>query len=126
MIDTRAAISPVDASGRYIADLRQLADLKASGVYAIIQGGRVLYVGESHTGRLFDTITRHFRKWRIDPANDAKGRRRGGTTYKRGAVRVAWVVTEPDAAQTLQYAEIERLDPRDNAIIGRGTDDIPV
>lgn len=94
----------------------------ASGIYAIVQDGRVLYVGESHTGRLYDTITRHFRKWEIDPTNDAQGRRRGGVPYNRHKVRVAYVVTEPDTAQALQYAEIERLKPRDNSIDGTRVD----
>lgn len=97
-----------------------------SGIYAILEGRSVLYVGESHSGRLYDTITRHFREWRIDAGNDAKHRRRGGTTYDRRRVRVVYAITEPDTAQTLQYAEIERLRPRDNSIDGRAVDVIPV
>lgn len=100
---------------------------RASGIYAVTdQAGKVLYVGESHSGRLYDTITRHFRDWSIDPKNDALGRRRGGTTYDRHRVRVCFVVTEPGTAQALQYAEIERLRPRDNSIDGKAVDVIPV
>lgn len=87
-----------------------------SGVYAIIMAGtrEVLYVGESHSGRLKDTITRHFRRWKIDASADATGRRRGGTTYDRHSVMVAVVVTTADQATEVQFAEIERLQPRDN------------
>lgn len=126
MMNVGAAMAPVDRSGRYVAELRELATMNASGVYAIVERGRVLYVGESHSGRLFDTLTRHFRSWRVDPRQDAKGRRFGGTTYDRRRVRVAWLVTERDTAQTIQYAEIDRLKPRDNSIDGAGTDEIPV
>lgn len=102
--------------GRYHPHLAELRSYEASGVYAIIEGKRVLYVGESHTGRLYDTITRHFRKWRIDPANDRIGRRRGGTTYDRDAVRVIYLITATTEAQDVQYAEIQRLGPEDNQI----------
>lgn len=37
-----------------------------SGVYVIRSrdSGTILYVGESHTGNLYDTIARHFQAWR--------------------------------------------------------------
>lgn len=114
-------------SRRYAEALELLRPHRASGIYAVTdQAGKVLYVGESHSGRLYDTITRHFRDWSIDPKNDALGRRRGGTTYDRGRVKVCFVVTEPGTAQALQYAEIERLRPRDNSIDGKAVDVIPV
>jgi len=104
----------------YAPHIRALQARRASGIYAIFDAGNraPLYVGESHTGRLFDTITRHFRSWRIDPRNDAQGRRRGGTTYTRERVRVAVLETEPDTAQALQYRAIAELRPRDNDIQG--------
>jgi len=128
VLDLARAFPVLGPDGRYHPELRDLAGRRASGVYAILEGRRVLYVGESHTGRLYDTITRHFRRWKIDPARDALGRRRGGTTYRRGAVRVVYRVTEADTAAALQYAEIERLDPRDNtnAAPGRDAVDLPV
>lgn len=110
----------------YHPELAALRRTRASGIYAIVEGGEVLYVGESHTGRLYDTITRHFRKWEIDPERDAQGRRRGGVPYNRYKVRVVYVITEPDTAQALQYAEIERLRPRDNSIDGKRVDVLPV
>lgn len=100
--------------GRYHDHLAELRRYEASGLYAILERGKVLYVGESHTGRLYDTITRHFRKWKVDPNNDRQGRRRGGTTYNRERVRVVYLITEAGDAQALQYAEIQRLGPRDN------------
>lgn len=111
----RDAFPAVGADGRYHHHLAELRAYEVSGVYAIVgPRGAVLYVGESHTGRLYDTITRHFRKWRIDPENDRLGRRRGGTTYDRNAVRVVYLITEAADAQDVQYAEIQRLKPRDN------------
>lgn len=105
------------AWSRYAAELAALRGVNVSGVYCIMdEQRRALYVGESHTGRLYDTITRHFRQWKIDPSNDAQGRRRGGTTYDRSKVLIAYTLTLPGDAAALQYAEILRLRPRDNAI----------
>lgn len=117
------AFPAVIAGGHYHQHLAELRNYKVSGVYAIIDDvGQVLYVGESHTGRLYDTITRHFRSWRIDPRQDAQGRRRGGTTYDRRAVQVAYLITNADEAQAQQYAEIQRLQPRDNTNDGASTE----
>jgi hypothetical protein len=98
----------------YHPHLAILRGREASGVYAILSSqGAVLYVGESHTGRLYDTITRHFRRWR--PQDDPQGRRVGGTTYDRHRSRVIYLVTAPGDAQDIQYGEIQRLEPRDNS-----------
>ena len=35
-----------------------------SGVYVIREGSEIVYVGESHTNRLYDTLTRHFQQVR--------------------------------------------------------------
>ncbi len=114
---------PVGRSGEpYPAWLRKLRD--KSGAYAIRQGGRVVYVGESHKGRLYGTITRHFQGWRrqqtlkqffvglfVDKGADP------GFTYERGACEVAVRVTSSrDAAIDLQDQWIRRLDPRDNTV----------
>lgn len=109
----------------YHANLLALRGLEASGVYGIYStGGKLLYVGESHSGQLFDTITRHFREWEVGP-DDAQGRRRGGTTYKRGGVKLAFVVTRADEAQDLQLDMIRRLSPRDNVLDGRSVAPLP-
>lgn len=118
--------------GLYYADrLENLRGRYASGVYAFFDARtrECLYIGESHSGRLFDTITRHFRAWKINFARDAQGRRYGGRTYNREKIRMDFIETdERDAADT-QYAEIQRLQPRDNVIDGVTVvppDDIPV
>lgn len=130
------AFAVTDGSGRYAPALAWLRNRRESGVYALVdrRTGRVLYVGESHTGRLYDTITRHFRRWTIAPGRDAQGRRFGGTTYDRSRVAVTWASTPAHLAQETQYAEIQRLSPRDNALDGCathptaacGVDDLPV
>lgn len=132
-IDLATAIAPTVPADtprgwRYAPELAALDDGRTSGVYVIIERGQVLYVGESHTGRLFDTITRHFRKWRVDASRDAQGRRRGGTTYNRDRVKVAWVECPAGDAQELQYKAIQRLNPRDNVNDGcsDGSCDLPV
>lgn len=128
LLNLAAAFPATTRGGDYAPQLTQVRGARVSGVYAIAErrSRRVLYVGESHTGRLYDTITRHFREWRTDPRQDAQGRRRGGTMYDRADVLVAFVITEDDAAQAFQFAEISRLQPRDNQVSGDSVDGIPV
>lgn len=111
---------------RYPAEVRALAGL--SGVYVLRVGGRVVYVGESHTGRLYQTITRHAQSW---------GRVKGywaragftpndpGVSYARESLSVAWRVLSPSAALRAQAALIRELRPRDNVQLQRepGDDD---
>lgn len=79
-----------------------------SGVYVIrSRDKKTLYVGESHSGRLHDTLTRHFRAW---------SGRTAGKTYSRGSVEVAIRVTSAGRAVPLQNALIKRLKPRDNVV----------
>lgn len=112
--------APKDEAGAFAAWLRELRN--ASGVYLIRTVGgfwsepELVYIGESHTGRLYSTITRHFQSW--------ESRR---PTYAAGSVKVA-VRRVRDAARAveLQYRLIQRLRPRDNVIEGREvTDDVP-
>jgi len=102
----------------YAPELAALNGLEASGVYVILsRSGRVLYVGESHTGRLYGTITRHFRKWSPSRgAAYANGRRFGGVPYDREKCFVAWEVCEPEQCAAFQWAEIVRLSPADNSV----------
>jgi hypothetical protein len=58
---------PIGASGRYPDWVRALRG--KSGVYLIRERQRdgtnpVVYIGESHAGRLYQTLTRHFQTWR--------------------------------------------------------------
>jgi len=83
-----------------------------SGAYAIREtdswGRQVVYVGESHSGRLYGTITRHFQTWRGSTA---------GLRYDRGRVQVAVCVSEASDAQALQLRLIRRLKPADNSYL---------
>lgn len=99
--------SPLASEGRfkYAEWLRDLRD--SSGVY-VVRSARThetLYVGESHSGQLYDTITRHFQDWRGYTS---------GTTYSPAHVEVAYRTTPPSAAPGHQGELIRRLDPRDN------------
>lgn len=82
-----------------------------SGVYVIRdrQTARVLYVGESHANQLYDTLTRHFQRWR-DP-------RRPRATYRRNAVEIAVRTMPSPAAPEHQNKLIRRMQPRDNDFV---------
>jgi excinuclease UvrABC nuclease subunit len=103
-----------------------------NGVYVVrtraddVAGSSVLYVGESHTGRLGKTLSRHFQTWEGPTA---------GPTYDANAVWCAVVETPAEMAVATQNALIEKLKPRDNVygvedsaswlygmVRGRGTD----
>jgi hypothetical protein len=89
-----------------------------SGVYVIRERGVVVYVGESHTGRIYETLTRHFQTWRrwkrwwdgqYGEGHDP------GLTYDRASVEVAVRVTgHGDPAIEEEAALIRELAPRDN------------
>ena len=108
---------PVDADdgSHYAPWLRALKN--KSGVYVIRDrgSGEILYVGESHKGHLYSTLTRHFQSWFLDGFS--------GRTYSRGAVDVATRQTPPGRAEACQQKLIERLHPRDNIVGGDADDD---
>jgi hypothetical protein len=104
-----------------------------SGVYVIRERDaddepRIVYVGESHTGRLYETLTRHFQDWRR-----WKGFWRGqygeghdpGLTYPRGDVEVAVRITSPSSALDEEARLIRRLRPRDNLLGQPELEDAP-
>jgi hypothetical protein len=99
-----------------------------SGVYVIRERDDIVYVGESHTGRLYETLTRHFQEWRR-----WKGFWRGqygeghdpGLTYPRSAVEVAVRITSPNAALDEEARLIRRFRPRDNLLGQPELDDAP-
>lgn len=76
-----------------------------SGVYLIRRGGAVVYVGESHTGRLKKTLVHHFQSW---------SGRTAGPTYPRAGTEIAVIVTTAAAAVAKQNDLIAELRPRDN------------
>ena len=91
-----------------------LATLKGkSGVYIIRENfvrenaftRRVVYVGESHTGRLKKTLLRHFQAW----TGKTKGK-----TYARSKVEVAIITTSAKNAVDAQNGLIAELMPEDN------------
>ena len=116
----RLTFRPLGDSGRYPEWLRELKE--RSGVYVIRERGEVVYVGESHSDRLYGTITRHFQKW----DRRKRARRFGGdyrrptdndpgTRYDRDACEVAIILTPADGrAIEKQNHLIGTLSPRDN------------
>src|SRR5690606_4567508 len=82
---------PVGDRGEpYPAWLRALKG--KSGVYVIREGGEPVYVGESHSDRLYETLTRHFQTWRRRKSFWSGQFTEGhdpGLTYDRAAVEVA-------------------------------------
>jgi hypothetical protein len=106
--------SPLADDGQGLADwLRALRGQGLSGVYQIRDAGtkEVLYVGESHTGRLFETMTRHLY------ACNGRG---SGPSYHPRAVEVAVIIAETplDDSVADQYALIQQLNPPDNQMDG--------
>lgn len=96
------------------------------GVYAIRTRGfifsTVVYVGESHTGNLYKTVTRHLQAWhrskKFWSGQYAPSQTDPGHTYARGDCDVAVEVTKSGAkALALQTKWIRELKPRDNVAL---------
>lgn len=83
-----------------------------NGVYVIreYRDNIIAYVGESHSDRLYGTLTRHFQRW--TPKYDT-----AGPTYDRQDVEVAVVLVPRTHALYLQNDLICTLDPRDNRLV---------
>jgi hypothetical protein len=92
-----------------------------SGVYLIKEGGRLVYVGESHSGRLLKTMVRHFQRWtRRDSwwaGRFGEGSTDPGRTYDRARSKVAFELTPPGRAFAREAELIARLRPRDNVVL---------
>lgn len=98
------------AGGEYPDWLRALRG--KSGVYMVAESTwfglgrpRIVYVGESHSGKLYQTLTRHFQAW---------SGRTAGPTYRRNEVLVAVAVTPASKAVEAQDRLIWKHSPRDN------------
>jgi len=125
---------PLGPSGsRYPDAIRALRG--KSGVYAIrtvgLLGGReVVYVGESHTGNLYGTLTRHFQAWRRGSSWASRNLWFGqfspaqtdpGHTFDRARCEVSFQVVQGTGqraagrAITLQAKWIRKLKPTQNA-----------
>ncbi len=98
---------------RAVKDGRNVAawvrELKGkSGVYVIRERGflgDILYIGESHTGRLYATLLRHFQRWTGATA---------GNTFAVSKVEVAVVRTPAASAIGLQNSMIAEFMPKLN------------
>jgi hypothetical protein len=102
-----------------------------SGVYVIRETRRdgssaIVYVGESHTGRMYNTLTRHFQSWRRSKkfwTGQYGGQGHDpGLTYPRSRVTVAVRVLSPQRALDEEARLIARLRPRDN-LVGQPADE---
>ena len=98
-------------NGRDVADWVKALKGK-SGVYLIREkngflffAGEVVYVGESHSNRLYSTLLRHFQRWSGKTA---------GPTFAVSKVEVAVVRCPANRAITLQNSIIEEYRPRLN------------
>ncbi len=110
---------PIGESGEAYPDWIRALKGKA-GVYVIrdLDSHETVYVGSS-SGRLYDTLTRHFQTWRR-----YKGFWRGqygeghdpGLTYDRDSVEVAVRITSPANSLDEELRLIRRLKPRDNVL----------
>ena len=95
-----------------------------SGVYVIRErqpdgSNPIVYVGESHTGRLHETLTRHFQTWRrwknFWRGQYAEGHD-PGLSHERDACEAAAIATAPRHAIEMEARLIRRLRPRDNLL----------
>jgi hypothetical protein len=79
-----------------------------SGAYIIRSPGilgEILYIGESHTNRLYSTLIRHFQHWTGPTA---------GPTFAPSKIEVAIVRTPANRALEIQIALIEEHRPKLN------------
>lgn len=83
-----------------------------SGIYLIREkngflffSGEVLYIGESHSNRLYSTLLRHFQRWSGATA---------GPTFAASKVEVAVVRCPASRAIALQNSVIQEYRPRLN------------
>jgi hypothetical protein len=91
--------------GRFPSWLSELTG--KSGVYVIRNRvfNVVMYVGESHSGKLYGTLTRHFQAWKGQGS---------GNTYPAFNSEVAIELLPPARAMERQAELIGRLKPLDN------------
>lgn len=84
---------------------------RSNGVYVFRdrETGEIVYIGESHSDRLYSTLTRHFQAW-TDAYDTA------GVTYYREEVDIAVIVVPAEHAMYLQNELICALVPRDNRL----------
>ena len=118
----RLEFQPVgDPGAPYPAWVRALTD--ASGVYVIREfdddagAWQIVYVGESHRGRLYGTLTRHWQRWTRGTDDEYRHSAHDpGLTYARSRCEAAVLITSHERARDVQDALIRWLAPRDNLL----------
>jgi len=80
---------------------------KAHPIIAFLEMAETLYIGESHTGRLYTTLLRHFQRWTGKTA---------GATFAALNVEVAIVRCPANRALDLQNSMIQEFRPKLNII----------
>jgi hypothetical protein len=106
--------APVAGDGEGFAEwIGALRGHGLNGVYLIRdrRTRQILYIGESHTGRLYETMTRHLYPW------NGKG---AGPSYRPELIEMAVIVAETplDDPVADQYALIQAHQPPDNVMDG--------
>jgi excinuclease UvrABC nuclease subunit len=89
-----------------------------SGVYAIrdAYSRGVWYVGESHSGRLYETLTRHFQ---------ARSHSYHGPNLDRGRCEAKAEICRVSEVEDLQFDWIKRLDPELNELVPVSKEKVP-
>lgn len=122
------AYRPIGASAE--AYPQWVRDLKGrTGVYLIrdARTHELLYVGSS-SGRLYETLTRHFQTWRRFKGYWSGQYAEGhdpGITYDRARVEVSIRFTGASDVLDEEARLIHRLRPRDNLLGQRADDEVP-
>jgi len=130
---SRLTYRSVGAPGeRYPAWVRALRG--ASGVYVIRDRttSEILYVGDSHAGKLYETLTRHLQRWRRWKSywrgQYSQSDHDPGVTYDRDSVEIAARVLSPEGAIDEEARLIRALKPRDNVnrlAVADALDEVP-
>jgi hypothetical protein len=106
-------VFPFASIGEYGPYPEWIRSLKGrNGVYLIRtrRSREIAYIGESHSGRLYATLTRHFQRW-SNKYNTA------GAIFDRDDVEVAVILVPQTHAAYLQNELICQFTPRDNRLI---------
>ena len=99
----------------YSEKIRALRNV--SGVYVIYDRveQEITYIGESHTGRLYKTMTRHFQRWKNDQTPYGYDRKKCNYVIERHDAMVDWIVIESILAiRWFETYLIERFQPEGN------------
>lgn len=111
-------------AGKWNAQLRELVKEK-SGAYVVRSTltDEFLYVGESHSGQLWKTLTRHFHARESFRREGRDGAPTRWTYGRPDLVEVSVWITRADQAVSVQDRLIERFLPTYNVVIPAGMAD---